>query len=146
MTTLRNIDWNTLNPLVHWFLVRADLDILPNKPQKLKVDTLPNDICLNRSRKCRLRCWLDAILTPKRDRHVFNKILPQRGVEGIGCDGWREIFEFVKAANGKCESLRDGETSVFLFASPRHFDSLNCETETLKCLNALQKIETARRT
>ena len=33
-------------------------------------------------------------------------------------------------ANGKCKTLRDGETSVFFFA--RHFDFVNCETETSK--------------
>ena len=32
-------------------------------------------------------------------------------------------------ANGKCETAR----LAFLFASPRHFDFLDCETETSKC-------------
>ena len=38
----------------------------------------------------------------------------------------------IRVANGKCETLEDGETSVFFFASPRHFDFLDCETETSK--------------
>lgn len=32
-------------------------------------------------------------------------------------------------ANGKCETAR----LAFFFASPRHFDFLDCETETSKC-------------
>ena len=35
-------------------------------------------------------------------------------------------------ANGKCETLRDRETSVFL-CEPETFDFLDCETETSKC-------------
>ena len=36
------------------------------------------------------------------------------------------------AENGKCETLRDGKTSIFL-CKPKTFDFLDCETETLKC-------------
>ena len=35
-------------------------------------------------------------------------------------------------ANGKFKTLRDGESSVFFSASPKHFDFLNCETETYR--------------
>ena len=35
-------------------------------------------------------------------------------------------------ANGKCETLRDGARLAFFFASPRHFNFVNCETETSK--------------
>ena len=41
-------------------------------------------------------------------------------------------------ANGKCETLRDGETSVFL-CEPETFDFLDCETETSKCLTPSYK-------
>jgi len=34
--------------------------------------------------------------------------------------------------NGKWESLWDGETGVFLCEPERHFDVLDCETETSK--------------
>ena len=37
----------------------------------------------------------------------------------------------VRVANGKCETLRDGETSIFL-CEPETFDFLDCETETFK--------------
>ena len=36
-------------------------------------------------------------------------------------------------ANGKCETLRDGKTIAFTFASLRHIDFLDCDTETSKC-------------
>ena len=38
-------------------------------------------------------------------------------------------------ANGKCETAR----LAFFFASPRHFDFLDCETETSKCLTPSYK-------
>ena len=55
----------------------------------------------------------------------------------------------VGVANGKCETLRDGETSVFL-CKPEIFWLLRCETETSKCFETPGhlriKNETARRT
>ena len=40
----------------------------------------------------------------------------------------------IGVANGKCETLRDRETSVFL-CEPETFAFLHCETETSKCLD-----------
>ena len=39
-----------------------------------------------------------------------------------------------RVANGKCKTLRDGKALVFFFASSRHVNFLDCETETLKSL------------
>ena len=38
-------------------------------------------------------------------------------------------------ANGKCETAR----LAFFFASPRHFDFLDCETETSKCFECVRE-------
>lgn len=74
MTTPYHIDKNTSNPGVLWLLIHAHLNIPPNKPQKLKVDRLKNDICLHCSRACRLSALVggsDFKFGPsKRRRHV----------------------------------------------------------------------------
>ena len=56
----------------------------------------------------------------------------------IDSEAMRARRIIVGVANGKCETLRDGETSVFL-CEPRHFDFLDCETETSKCLTPSYK-------
>ena len=40
-----------------------------------------------------------------------------------------------RVANGKCKTLREGKALVFFFASSRHVNFLDCETETesLEC-------------
>ena len=44
-----------------------------------------------------------------------------------------------------CETLRDGETSVFFFARPKLFECFNCETNVKTPKRLCKQFETVRR-